>query len=450
MKQLPHSRRRFLQATASALVAPMIAPASILGASRTSPANRITIGVIGLGAMGTSNLTNFLQEEDAQVVAVCDVHDLHYRDKKPGEGTPMGREPAKRRVENHYAIGAPKSSFKGCATYRDFRELCARDDIDAIVVATPDHWHALCTLEALKNGKDVYCEKPVTHLFAEGQAIYREVETRGAIFQTGSQQRSQTRFRIAVETVLNGHLGKIQSVEVGLPTGFSQPRTEPSETTDPPTGLDYDLWCGPSEKLPYIFARHHRNWRWHYTYGGGQIMDWIGHHNDIAHWSLGMDKSGPEEVEALNWTFPDTDIYNTPVSYDIRCRYAGGITTSISDRHASGIKWTGESGWLYVDRGAIEASNREWIRESFDRGPIKAYHSNNHHRNFLDGIRTRIPCITPADTAHRSITPGHLGLVSQRVRRPLRWDPQSETIIGDLEADKLLKKVPYRKPWTLA
>ena len=179
-------------------------------------------------------------------------------------------------------------------------------------------------------------------------------------------------------------------------------------------------------------------------------MDWIGHHNDIANWSLGMDKSGPEEVEALNWTFPDTDIYNTPVSYDIRCRYAGGITTSISDRHASGIKWTGESGWLYVDRGAIEASNREWIRESFDRSPIKAYHSNNHHRNFLDGIRTRTPCIAPADTAHRSITPVHLGLVSQRVRRPLRWDPQSETIIGDLEADKLLKKVPYRKPWTFA
>ena len=449
MTQSTHSRRRFLQLATSALAAPMIAPSSILGASRTSPGSRINIGVIGLGSMGTADLRNFLQEEDTQVVAVCDVHDLHYRDKQPDDGIPLGLEPAKDRVEKHYAEETKKHSFKGCDTYTDFRELCARDDIDAVVVATPDHWHALCTLEALRNGKDVYCEKPVTHLFAEGQGIVREVEKQGAIFQTGSQQRSQTRFRVAAETVLNGLLGKIQSVEVGLPTGFSQPRTEQFEVSEPPAGLDYDLWCGPSEKLPYIFARHHRNWRWHYAYGGGQIMDWIGHHNDIAHWSLGRDESGPEEVEAVNWTFPETEIYNTPVHYEIRCRYADGITTSISDRHASGIKWIGENGWLYVDRGQFDASNREWIRESFDRGPIKAYHSTNHYRNFLDGIRSRKACIAPAETAHRSITPGHLGLVSQIVGRPVNWDPKTEAIIGDPNADKLLKEVHYRKPWKL-
>ncbi|MBT7867371.1 MAG: hypothetical protein HN763_13560 [Opitutales bacterium] len=163
-----------------------------------------------------------------------------------------------------------------------------------------------------------------------------------------------------------------------------------------------------------------------------------------------MDKSGPEEVEAVNWTFPETKIYNTPVNYEIRCKYAGGILTSISDRHTSGVKWIGENGWLTVDRGKINASNREWIRESFDRGPVKAYVSLNHYRNFLDGIRSRKICITPAETAHRSITPGHLGLVSQIVGRPLRWDPKSETVIGDRKADKLLKKVQYRKPWKLA
>jgi len=427
----------------------MIVPASVLGASRTAPGSRITVGVIGLGAMGTGNLMNFLQQEDVQVVAVCDVHDLHHRDKQLDEGVSFGREPARQRVEKHYAEATKKHSFKGCDTYTDFRELCARNDIDAVVVATPDHWHALCVLEALRNGKDVYCEKPVTHLFSEGQVIYREVAKQGAIFQTGSQQRSQTRFRVAVETVLNGHIGKVKSVEVGLPTGFSQPRTEPFTVSDPPAGLDYDFWCGPSEKFPYIFARHHRNWRWHYAYGGGQIMDWIGHHNDIAHWSLGLDESGPEEVEAVNWTFPETKIYNTPVNYEIRCRYTGGITTSISDRHASGVKWVGENGWLYVDRGAIDASNREWIRESFDRGAIKVYHSYNHHRNFLDGIRSRKSCIAPAETAHRSITPGHLGLVSQLVGRPLQWNSQAETIIGDPEAEKLLKAVHYRKPWKL-
>lgn len=428
----------------------MIAPSSILGASRTAPSNRITVGVIGLGAMGTSNLRNFLQQEDAQIVAVCDVHNLHYRDMQSGKGNALGREPAKQLVEKHYAEGTKQNTYKGCDTYSDFRELCARKDIDAVVVATPDHWHARCTLEALRKGKDVYCEKPVTHLFAEGQTVYREVKQRGAIFQTGSQQRSQTRFRVAAEVVLNGHLGKIQTVEVGLPTGFSQPRTEQAEVSDPPAGLDYDFWCGPSEKLPYIFARHHRNWRWHYNYGGGQIMDWIGHHNDIAHWGLGFDHSGPEEVEAVGWTFPETKIYNTPVDYEIRCRYTGGITTSISNRHAMGIKWIGEKGWLYVDRSSFDASNKDWMRESFNRGPIKVYHSNDHHQNFLEGIRSRKTCIAPAETAHRSVTPGHLGLVSQMVGRPLRWNPKTETIIKDPEADKLLKAVHYRKPWKLA
>ena len=449
MRQSINSRRRFLVAT-SALVVPMIAPSSILGVSGTAPGSRITIGVIGLGAAGTRNLVNFLQQQDVQVVAVCDVHDLHYRDMEKGKKTPLGLSPARQRVEDHYAKRIKKNTYKGCETYTDFRELCARDDIDAVVVATPDHWHALCTLEALRNGKDVYCEKPVTHLFGEGQAIYREVEKRGAILQTGSQQRSEIRFRIAAEAVLNGLIGKVKSVEVGLPGGFSQPRTENFKPSKAPAGLNYDLWCGPSEKLPYIFARHHRNWRWHYAFGGGQIMDWIGHHNDIAHWGLGMDKSGPEEVEAVNWTFPETKIYNTPVNYEIRCKYAGGILTSISDRHTSGVKWIGENGWLTVDRGKINASNREWIRESFDRGPVKAYVSLNHYRNFLDGIRSRKICITPAETAHRSITPGHLGLVSQIVGRPLRWDPKSETVIGDRKADKLLKKVQYRKPWKLA
>ena len=450
MPQLTQSRRRFIQAATSAAIAmPMIAPSSILGVSRTAPGSRITVGVIGLGSMGPGNLRNFLQQEDVQVVAVCDVHDLHYRDMVKGERTPLGYEPARQFVDSFYANKTEKNAFKGCSAYTDYRELCARDDIDAVVVATPDHWHALCTLEALRNGKDVYCEKPVTHLFAEGQAVYREVAKRGAILQTGSQQRSKIRFRIAAETVLNGLIGKVHSVEVGLPTGHSLPRTDDFEATEPPAGLDYDLWCGPSEKLPYIFARHHRNWRWHYAFGGGQIMDWIGHHNDIAHWGLGMDKSGPEEVETVNWTFPETPIYNTPVSYEIRCKYAGGITSSISDRHTSGVKWIGENGWITVDRGKINASNRQWIQESFDRGPVKAYRSLNHYRNFIDGIRSRKQCITPAETAHRSITPGHLGLVSQIVGRPLRWDPKSETIIGDRKADKLLKKVPYRKPWKL-
>ncbi len=442
-----HSRRRFIRSAASAVAAPMILPSGVLGASRTAPGDRITLGIIGLGEMGTGHLKAFLQNEAVQVVALCDVHNKHYRDRKPGERDPLGLDPARQLVEDHYASALGKGSYAGCDAYTDFRKLCARDDIDAIIVATPDHWHALCVLEALRNGKDVYCEKPVTHLFAEGQAIYREVEKQGAVFQTGSQQRSSIRFRVAVEIVLNGLIGKVHSVEVGLPTGFSQPRTEGFEPAPPPPGLDYELWCGPSEKLPYIFARHHRNWRCHSACGGGQIMDFIGHHNDIAHWGLGVDASGPEEVEAIGWTFPETTIYNMPVDYEIRSRYAGGVHVSISNRHPMGTKWIGEDGWVYVDRGKIEASHQEWIQESFDRGPIKPYLSLNHHTNFLECIRSRKPCIAPAETGHRSVTPGHLGFISQAVGRPLKWDANTETVIGDSEAGALLKTVHYRDPW---
>lgn len=443
------TRRRFLQSSTAALAAPAIVPASVLGQGRPAPGNRITVGIIGIGGNGSGALANFLRKQDAQVVAVCDVHDRHFRDKEAGKGRGFGREPGRETVEAYYTKEKAGGAYKGCGAYADFRELCARDDIDAVVVSTPDHWHALCTKEALRGGKDVYCEKPVTHLFAEGQEIYREVAERNAIFQTGSQQRSEIRFRIAAEVVLNGLIGKVKTVEVGLPTGPTGPKATPSTPTDPPEGLDYDFWCGPSKKLPYIYARHHRNWRWHLNFGGGQIMDWIGHHNDIAHWGLGMDQAGPEKVEAVGWTFPDTDIYNTPVNYEIRCTYPGGITSSISNRHPMGTKWIGEDGWIYVDRGKIEASNREWIREKFDRGPVKGYVSLDHRQNFLDGIRSRKPCIAPAETAHRSVTPGHLGYVSQAVGRPLQWDAAAEKIVGDEEAEKILKTIDYRKPWAL-
>ena len=443
------SRRQFVQSASTAIAAPMILPSSILGQSRISPGNRITIGAIGMGSKGIANLRNFLYQSDVQVVAVCDVHDSHYRDSKPGERPPLGREPAKQIVVNQYAKLTRSGTFKGCDAYEDYRELCARDDIDAIMVATPDHWHALCALEGLRNGKDVYGEKPITHLFAEGQALYREVEKRGAIFQVGSQQRSQTRFRIGAEIVMNGLLGEIKNLEVGLPTGHSYPVNEPSVVTKTPDGLDYDFWCGPSEKLPYIFARHHRYWRCHDAYGGGQIMDWIGHHNDIAHWGIGMDYGGPVEVEAIGWTFPQTDVYNTAVNYDIRCRYKNGITSSISDKHAIGVKWVGENGWVHISRKSMKASNPEFLRESFNRGKIKASVSNNHIRNFIECVRSRESCIAPAEVGHRSITPGHLGIVSQAVGRPLKWDPKTENIIGDEEADRLLNAVPYRKPWKL-
>ncbi len=433
------SRRRFLEA---GVFAGTISAACLNPVRAKAPSERITLGLVGLGSRAFNLLDALLKMPDAQIVAICDVDALHYRDKPWGKGTAYGREAAKKRIENQYGSAA------GLFVTSDFRQVCSRKDIDAVVVATPDHWHALCTLDALRNGKDVYCEKPVTHTFHEGQLVYREAARRKAVFQTGSQQRSDSLFRRAVELVRNGVLGKIARIEVGLPPGYDKPQGDPTITA-PPEHLDYDFWCGPAPKLPYMRARHHRWWRGHRAFGGGVLMDWIGHHNDIAHWALDLDDSGPVKVEAVNWTLPDTDIYNTPHQYEIRCDYAGGTNNSISSRHPLGTKFIGERGWVFVTRGRLGASNSRWTERDFEPGPKRVYASDDHVRNFLEGVKSRKACIAPAETAHRSITPGHLGYVSHALGRALRWDAKQEMVIGDEEASRLLTQHDYREPWRL-
>lgn len=463
----PFSRRRFLRNSAAALAAPAIVPAGVFGSGdRPAASERITVGVVGCGARGFANLEELLKLPDCQVVGVCDVDTFHYREHTTRKGRPYGLEPAKLHVEQHYAKQKESGSeFKGVAAVSDYRELCSRDDIDAILVATPDHWHALNVLEALRAGKDVYCEKPVTHRFAEGQMIYREAAKREAIFQTGSQQRSEKNFHRAVEVVRNGLIGKVSRVEVGLPAGYEGPMGSTKEET-PPAQLDYEMWTGPTKMMPYMRARNHRWWRGHSNYGGGNIMDWIGHHNDIAHWGMDFDQSGPLSVEAIGWTWPEGgDIYDCPVDYEIRCEYPGEVEWSISSKHKSGTKWIGEDGWVWVNRGAIEASDpwasgekkgtnphgplAEYVVRDADPGPAKAYASPGHHRNFIDGIKSRKPCICPAETGHRSITPGHLAFVANEVGRKLKWDAKKETIVGDEAAQELLMAVPYREGWSL-
>ena len=223
------SRRSFLKGTAGMLCLPAMVPRSVLGRTETAPSNRIAVGLVGAGSRGCNVMEEFLKEGDAQIVAVCDVQREHYRDRPWGEGPVNGRDGALRRIAQHYEkAGTPAPGE--VAVYTDYREVCARKDLDAVIVATPDHWHALCTLEALAQGKDVYCEKPVTHFFAEGLTVCREVEKRKAIFQTGSQQRSMAPFRHAVELIRNGHLGKLLRVEVGLPGGLRQAHGRPGHS----------------------------------------------------------------------------------------------------------------------------------------------------------------------------------------------------------------------------
>lgn len=429
------SRRSFLTTVVGGIGFPAVIPGTALGLGEgTAAGSRIAMGFIGLGNRGIGVMEAFLNHSDVQGVAVCDVHDHHYREREWGEGRALGRIPGKAVVDKKYGNG-------DCRAYVDYREMFAKEKLDAVLVATPDHSHSVITLAAIEAGLDVYCEKPVTHLFAEGQQVYRAVAEKGTVFQVGSQQRSEPVFRQAVEIVRNGHLGKLSRVEVGLPAGYAVPQGS-VDVVDPPAGLDYEAWCEPAPALPYMRARHHRWWRWHTAYGGGNLMDWIGHHNDIAHWGIGSENAGPVRVESRGWTWPETEAYDTPVQYEVHSRYAGGIEGVISTRLRPGTTWHGENGWVWVDRGKIEASNPEWLAEGFEPGAWKAYRSPGHQRNFLDCIHSRELTAAPAETGHRSITPGHLGWVSARLGRGLDWDPVHEKVIGDEEAGAALMRVP--------
>ncbi len=441
MSQRKCTRRQLLKSSASIAV-PFIVPTSVLGRDGTSPNDRINFGVIGLGGRGLYLLNSLLSNAQVRVTAICDVHQEHYRDNPWGKGFAMGRLGGRQLVEKAYGSGA------GLVVTNDYRELCALNQVDAVLVATPDHWHALCILEAIKHDKDIYSEKPISHTFAEGLAIRDRLSRSKSVFQTGSQQRSDPLFRRAIELVINGHIGKVNRIEVGLPAGYAEPQGD-AHVTAPPQGLDYDMWCGPATKLPYMRARHHRWWRGHRAYGGGVLMDWIGHHNDIAHWSLNADNSGPLSVEAVGWKFPATEVYDTPRDYEIRCEYSDGVQSSISNKNQLGTKWIGDDGWVYVDRGKLMASDDRLLADNFDPGSKRLFASPGHMQNFLDCVRSRDTCVAPAETAHRSITPGFLGYVSHQLGRKLAWDATAERVVDDDEANRLLYLNSYRKPWSL-
>lgn len=424
------TRRQFLQQVAA------FSASVTLTRSAFAANDKIQVGIVGLGSRGFNLLDAFLTQPDAQIVALCDVHPLHHRDLLWGKGRQFGLTPAADQVK--------KATGSNPFVTPNYEDLCARDDLDVIVVATPDHWHALCTMNALKAGKDVYCEKPVTHLFREGQLVIEEIAKQKAVFQTGSQQRSDPLFHQALGLIEAGRVGKLERIEVGLPGGYPEPQGD-TAVTDIPYGLDYDRWCGPAPKLPYMRARHHRWWRGHTAYGGGVLMDWIGHHNDIAQLSLGT--KGPRRVTAVGWEFPETPVYNTPRDYTIACEYEGGVTSTISNSNTQGVKWFGEEGWVYVRRGKLEASNSDWLKGL--EKPSGPEATIPHVRNFLDCVKSRETCIAPAHEAHRSITPGHLGYVSSKLQRPLNWDAEQEVIVDDKEADALLKAVTYREGYSL-
>jgi predicted dehydrogenase len=429
------SRRGFLNRTmlaAGTLGTPLLIPASALGRDgRPAPSDRINMGCIGLGGKGRGNMRQFLEKPGVEVVALCDVDKAHLRQ-------------ALDLIEGTLAEQSALARRKGCATYGDFRELIARRDIDAISIATPDHWHAIPVIHAAREGKDMYCEKPLSLTIAEGRAMSDAVRHSGVVFLTGSQQRSDRNFRFACELVRSGRIGRLHTVRVGLPPGHACP---PQPEMPVPKGFNYDMWLGPAPWAPYTEQRCHNNFRWIQDYSGGQITDWAAHHCDIAHWGMGVEHTGPVEVEGRG-DFPRDGLWNTAVSYRFECVYANGIRMICASSLPIGVRFEGDDGWVFVTRGQIEAEPKGLLRSSIGPNETQLPRVSNHFDHFIECVKLRCEPIAPIETAHRSITVGHLGNISMLLQRKVRWNPELERFDRDTEADRLRSRA-MRGPWSL-
>ena len=423
MTQLRLNRRQFLQTSAaatSAFAAPYFVPASAFGANE-----RIVTGHIGVGGQGGSNLSGLIKL--VSVAAVCDLD-------------------AARVVK---AIKTVAAANQTCEGYKDYRQLLDRKDIDAVVVCTPDHWHALATINACDAGKDVYCEKPLSLTIVEGRKMVEAARRNKRIVQTGSQQRSSKEFRTACELVRNGYVGKLEKVLVGIP-GPNHPG-EPVPDSDPPADLDYEMWLGPAPFRPYNAKRVHYFFRFWKDYSGGQLTNFGAHHIDIAQWAMGMDESGPIKIEG-------TADYHPKKWHEVteKCRinhtYASGVVLTVGQGQADipqGATFIGSAGRIHVTRGKITSDPGEILMTTLKDTDTKLYRSDNHHKNFVDCIKSRELPICDVEIGHRSATCCHLSNIAAELGRPLNWDPKAERFVNDEAANKHIER-PYRAPWKLA
>jgi len=416
------SRRQFLK-TSATLVAPMILPARILFGANT-PSHRVTTGHIGVGGQGGGLLGGFLGVENCQVLAVCDP----LKDR---------REARAEQVNKHYG-GAV------CRAYNDFRELLVRDDIDAVVIATPDHWHVPISLAAVRAGKHVYCEKPLGLSIEQNKALRAAVRQYGATFQYGTQQRSfNTHCGFAAELVRNGYLGEIKAIHVVAPNGARGGDPTPQPV---PAGLDYDLWLGPAPVTPYTRDRVLGIGRWHiYDYAIGFIAGWGAHPLDIAHWGY---PHIPVEYEGTG-VIPTEGLFDTVVDWDVRGRYANGAEFTL--KHGSDLTtFVGTEGWIAAGRGrhTLAAEPASLLNVKIKPEEIHLLQDNDHYANFIRSVLARKDPVSNIDSAAQSDFMSHLGDICIRTGRKIRWDPVRETIIGDETAARMMHR-SMREPWTL-
>jgi predicted dehydrogenase len=431
------TRRHFLK-TSAAIAAASTLPRWFLDetAARAadtpspSPTDQPAIALVGCGGQGRGDAKNAARF--GRVVALCDLDDAHLADAK--------------------------KQWPDAATFKDFRKVMERPEIQIVVCGTVDHWHTLVSMAAMRAGKDVYCEKPLTLTIEEGQRLVKVAAQTKRILQTGSQQRSDKNFRLACELVRNGRIGKLKHVDVWLPTGR---REGPFKSSPVPQGFDWDFWRGPTPEVDYVKERTHVTFRYWWDYSGGTMTDWGAHHNDIAAWGIGLERSGPVSVEGKSLVEMIPGGFSASSEYQVEYTYANGVTHLCrstpddswfggvvkKEGQRNGVKFEGSNGWIWVTRGNITASDPEFLTTPLPGNATRLYASDNHMGNFFDCVRSRKPAIAEPQIGHRSASLCHLGVISIRLGRKLKWDPAREQFIGDKEASHFLAR-EMRKPWT--
>jgi predicted dehydrogenase len=456
MRSRKPSRRTFVKTVATTVGAttvgfPSIVPSSVFGA--TSPSNRINIGAIGTGRISRGHdLPRIWKHSTVRIVAVCDLDSKRLNDAIA--------------LVNGYYTEATGKRYDGVKGYNDYRDLLANRDIDAVVISTPDHWHALPTIDAVQAGKDVYLQKPLSLTISEGRIISNAVHKSGRIFQIGSQQRSMPQFRYAAELVRNGRIGQLETVYVGLP-GDPPGKDEPMMPV--PANLNYDMWLGSTPVVPYTENRVHPQtgygrpgWLRCEQFGAGMITGWGAHHLDSAHWAMDTEYTGPVEIWGTA-EFPKSGLWDVHGPFKTEAIYANGVRMVVSGEYTNGIKFEGTEGWIFVSRGnetvtasdpvaglkdatALAASDPNIITSVVGPDEVHLYDSKDHHGNWLECIKTRQQPITPVEVAHRACTACLLHHIAMKLKRNLSWDPVRERFKNDDEANAMLSR-PQRPPY---
>ena len=455
------TRRSFISSAVKGTVAtsfaitgfPTILPASVFG--KNAPSSRINIGTIGTGRISRDHdLPGVMRADFAQVTAVCDLDT-----KRAADG--------KKLVNDYYSKKNGKP-FDGVKEYHDYKELIKNKDIDAVVISTPDHTHAMIAVAAARAGKHIYMQKPASLTIAEGRFVSDVVQKSGIVFQIGSQQRSTDQFRYAAELVRNGRIGQLKNVYVGLP---GDPSGDEEKEMPIPKNLNYDMWLGSTPEVYYTEKRVHPQvgydrpgWLRCEQFGAGMITGWGSHHIDSAHWGMGMERSGPVEVWG-HADFPKSGLWNVHGIFKTEALYANGVKMVVSNELPNGIKFEGTEGWIFVTRGNYQATASDPVPNGDGTKPLDAsdpkiiksvigpneFHfmvSKEHHLNWLESIRDKTPNIAPVEEAHRSCSTCLVHHIAMKLDRKVYWDPTKEKFNNDEEANKMLSR-PQRKPYNL-